>query len=92
MVSYVRHATRDWTPPVPRPAPPVALPGEAGGGDRWVVSKKTELLRRIRAGEIGFDQACARFDLSAEELETWMRRETVFGAPGLKVCTLQRYR
>lgn len=81
MVSYVNH-----TPPH------IALPGEPGGGDRWVVSKKTELLRRIRAGEIGFDQACARFDLSAEELETWMRRETAHGPRALHVCTLQRYR
>lgn len=81
MVSYVNH-----TPPK------VALPGEPGGGDRWVVSKKFELLRRIRAGEIDFDQACARFDLSAEELETWMRRETVFGAAGLKARLVQELR
>lgn len=81
MACYVNHSPQA-----------VALPGEPGGGDRWVVSKKLELIRRIRAGEIAFDQACARFDLSAEELETWVRRQTKFGSTGLKVRLIQRYR
>lgn len=59
------------------------LPGE-GHVDRWTASRKEEVLRRIRAGEISAAEAMRRWHISVEELDGWARRFRAGGRPGLR--------
>ena len=56
---------------------------------RWSVGRKSALLTLIRRGDMTFEHACGRFNLSAEELASWMKRDKAFGGEGLKVTKLQ---
>ena len=71
-----------------------------GGGDRlppanttrWVPSRKADVVRAIRDGIIGRDEACARYALSIEELCLWERAIDAAGTAGLRVTRVQAYR
>lgn len=69
--------------------PRVLLPGDPewppGADERWVASRKEELLRRLDEGEIGLNEALARFCLTVEEVEDWRSRHKVYGRRGLNI-------
>ncbi|HET6526818.1 DUF1153 domain-containing protein [Sphingopyxis sp.] len=51
----------------------------------WVAHRKAELLAAIDGGLIGLADACARYRLSDEELESWRRTLDRAGIAGLRV-------
>jgi hypothetical protein len=59
---------------------------------RWVPSRKADVVRAIRDGIIGRDEACARYSLSGEELRLWERAIDAVGTAGLRVTRVQVYR
>ncbi len=59
---------------------------------RWVISRKAEVVIAVRNGLIGFDEACERYQLSADELLNWEQLIAAHGMRGLKVTRLQEYR
>ncbi len=58
----------------------------------WVARRKAELLAAIDGGLIGLDEACKRYRLSGEELESWRRTLDRAGIPGLRVTKTRRRR
>ncbi len=69
---------------------PIRLP--PANTTRWVVSRKAEVVRGIRDGIIGRQEACTRYSISAEELALWERAIDVAGTAGLRVTRVQIYR
>lgn len=59
---------------------------------RWVGRKKAEVLAGIRVGLITMEEACERYRLSFEELQSWQRLMDNHGMQGLKATKLQKYR
>ena len=66
------------------------LPSSTAG--YWVARRKAELLAAIVGGLIGLADACARYRLSGEELESWRRTIDRAGIPGLRATKLGRPR
>lgn len=59
---------------------------------RWVVRRKAELVAGIHGGLINLEEACERYQLSKEELESWAASLERFGLRGLRTTRLQHYR
>lgn len=59
---------------------------------RWVASRKAAVVRAIAGGLISEEDACAMYDLSPEELESWHAAVELHGETALKATTIQRYR
>lgn len=59
---------------------------------RWVVRRKAELVAAIRGGLLTVEDACERYQLSEEELESWTVSLDKFGLRGLRSTRLQQYR
>jgi hypothetical protein len=60
---------------------------------RWIPRRKAELLTALSRGLIGVEEACARYDLSPEELASWqhaVKRDG--GLAALKITRLVRHR
>jgi transposase len=55
---------------------------------RWVVRRKAAVLAAIRSGEISVDEACRRYGLSEEEVQSWQRAFDTYGLPGLRATRL----
>lgn len=66
------------------------LPSSTAG--YWVARRKAELLAAIDGGLIGLADACARYRLSGEELESWRRTIDRAGIAGLRVTKARRLR
>ncbi|KTE03773.1 hypothetical protein ATE68_08800 [Sphingopyxis sp. H038] len=66
------------------------LPSSTAG--YWVARRKAELLAAIDGGLIGLADACARYRLSGEELESWRRTIDRAGIAGLRATKLGRLR
>jgi hypothetical protein len=62
------------------------------GVNRWTARRKAAVIQAIRKGSVHAQQACERYNLSAEELAAWERNLDRFGAPGLRVTRIQIYR
>ncbi|MFW5681065.1 MAG: DUF1153 domain-containing protein [Pseudomonadota bacterium] len=60
--------------------------------ERWVASRKAQVVRAVQEGRLSLDQACERYGLSGEEFLGWQRMIDRHGVPGLRVTRLQRYR
>lgn len=58
-------------------------------GDRWMPRRKEEVVGKVRRGELSFEQALADYELSADELTSWMGRYDRHGRRGLKITTSQ---
>jgi transposase-like protein len=56
---------------------------------RWTPDRKLILVREINRGRLTRAQACAEFDLSTEELASWIGRSQRHGRRGLAVRCLQ---
>ena len=59
---------------------------------RWVSRRKAEVVVAVRQGLLTLEEACARYNLSAEEFLSWERMIDQHGLPGLRVTRLQEYR
>ncbi len=59
---------------------------------RWVASRKAAVVRAVRYGLLSQDEACARYDLSPEELTSWREAVASHGEAALKTTSLQKYR
>ncbi len=59
---------------------------------RWVASRKATVVRAVDAGLIPADEACRRYGLSEEELETWRAALAAHGESALKATAVQRFR
>lgn len=61
----------------------------ARDGGRWTPGRKSAVVSLVRQGALSVAQACEQFDLSTEELGSWVRLEEAHGAAGLSVLRLQ---
>lgn len=59
---------------------------------RWVVRRKAEVVAAIRGGLLSVQQACARYNLSEEEIATWQDLVEAHGLPGLRTTRVNQYR
>ncbi len=59
---------------------------------RWVKSRKLAVIRAIELGEISTEEACRRYDLSPEEIDSWIRLTKRFGPEALRTTHLKEYR
>ena len=59
---------------------------------RWVARRKAELVAAIRGGLLTLEDACERYQLSEEELESWASSLAKHGVRGLRSTKLQQYR
>ncbi|QMW24668.1 DUF1153 domain-containing protein [Sandaracinobacteroides saxicola] len=59
---------------------------------RWVARRKAEVLAAIKGGLLSEAEACARYNLSPEELALWQDCIDRAGTPGLRVTRIQHYR
>ena len=60
--------------------------------ERWVISRKAQVVRAIDAGILSEDEACRRYDLTQEELNSWRILISQHGVRGLRVTRLRQYR
>ncbi len=58
----------------------------------WVARRKAELLAAIDGGLIELEDACHKYRLSPEEVESWRRTIDRAGVPGLRVTKMRRNR
>ncbi|MDD4615697.1 MAG: DUF1153 domain-containing protein [Alphaproteobacteria bacterium] len=59
---------------------------------RWVVRRKAQVVAAIRGGVLSFEDACTRYNLSEEELRSWMSLLDSHGVRGLRATRMQEYR
>ena len=59
---------------------------------RWTATAKKAVLDAIRAEALTVTEACKRYDLTADELESWNRKEQMYGQNGLMATQISRYR
>jgi hypothetical protein len=59
---------------------------------RWVIRRKAEVVAAIRGGLLTVEEACARYGLSEEEIESWQRMVESHGLPGLRTTRVNLYR
>ena len=59
---------------------------------RWVIRRKAELVAAVRGGLLTLEDACERYQLSEEELESWANALSRRGIHGLRSTKLQHYR
>ena len=59
---------------------------------RWVIRRKAELVAAVRGGLLSLEDACERYRLSEEELQSWANSIAEHGPRGLRSTKLQHYR
>lgn len=59
---------------------------------RWVASRKLVVVQAVTGGLISSEQALKDYNLSAEELESWIKHTESYGLNGLKVTSLPKFR
>lgn len=59
---------------------------------RWVARRKAEVVAAIEGGLLGVHEACARYELSMEELVSWQRAVERDGMVGLRASNAQQNR
>jgi hypothetical protein len=62
------------------------------GTVRWVASRKAQVVSAIASGLLTLEQACARWDLSIEEIEAWRELANHYGTSALRTTRLKEYR
>lgn len=60
--------------------------------ERWVKSRKLAVIQAIRNGILSEEEACERYNLSAEELTSWNSLLKRHGPDALRTTHLKRYR
>lgn len=69
-----------------------SLPLPPADTERWVKSRKVAVIQAIQAGHLSEEQACERYNLSLEELQSWKRLLKRHGPDALRTTHLKRYR
>jgi hypothetical protein len=64
----------------------------APGAKRWVIRRKAAVVEAIDFGDLSISDACERYDLSAEEINSWRKLIDAHGVRGLRSTRLQQYR
>jgi len=59
---------------------------------RWVKSRKLAVIKAIENGVLSDEQACLRYNLSEEELESWKHALNRYGPGALRTTHINRYR
>lgn len=59
---------------------------------RWSPHRKASVVDGLRRGIISIEEACRRYQLSADELRSWQRAIAAHGVGALRVTRLQYYR
>lgn len=59
---------------------------------RWTPTRKAAVVAEIAAGKLTFNQAVEFYDLGADELRDWLRRDAKHGTRGLSVTRRQALR
>lgn len=59
---------------------------------RWVKSRKVAVIQAIQRGQLTEEQACTRYNLSPEELQSWKHLLKRHGPDALRTTHLKRYR
>ena len=59
---------------------------------RWVIRRKAEVVAAIRGGLLSLEAACARYELSEEEIASWQRLAETHGMMGLRTTRVNQYR
>ena len=60
--------------------------------DRWVIRRKAEVVAAVRGGLLSFEDALARYRLTAEEFGAWQQSIDKWGMQGLRTTRIQHYR
>ena len=59
---------------------------------RWVKSRKIAVIKAIENGVLTDEQACQRYSLTPEELDSWKAALNKHGPGALRTTHLNRYR
>ena len=59
---------------------------------RWVVRRKAAVVVAVNSGRITPEQACEVYQLSEEELLSWMHAFETHGLAGLRTTRIRQYR
>ncbi len=59
---------------------------------RWVARRKAEVVAAVRAGLLSLEDACRRYNLSAEEFTAWESAIDRHGLGALRVTRIQDFR
>ena len=59
---------------------------------RWVARRKAQIVAAVRDGRLTFEEACRRYNISAEEFLSWERAIDRHGPSALRVTRLQEFR
>lgn len=59
---------------------------------RWVARRKAEVVAAVRGGLISLEEACNRYELTADELLSWQAAFDQHGLRGLRTKCIQRNR
>jgi hypothetical protein len=59
---------------------------------RWVARRKAEVVTAVRCGLLSLEDACSRYNLSAEEFTLWESAIDRHGLGGLRVTRIQEFR
>ncbi|GIX14264.1 MAG: hypothetical protein KatS3mg118_2223 [Paracoccaceae bacterium] len=59
---------------------------------RWVARRKAAVVAAVNGGLISAEEACERYSLSLEELESWRQAVARHGTRALRVTALQKFR
>lgn len=59
---------------------------------RWVKSRKLAVIKAIENGILSDEQACQRYSLSQEELDSWKKALNRHGPGALRTTHINRYR
>lgn len=59
---------------------------------RWVKSRKLAVIKAIENGVLSDEQACQRYSLSQEELDSWKSALNRHGPGALRTTHINRYR
>ncbi len=59
---------------------------------RWVARRKAAVVAAVNGGLISPDEACTRYNLSPEELQSWRDAVAKHGTRALRVTSMQMFR
>jgi len=59
---------------------------------RWVIRRKAEIVLAVHGGLLSLDEACKRYQLTAEEFAAWQNAIEQHGLLGLRATHLRDYR
>jgi len=59
---------------------------------RWVIRRKAEVVAAVRGGLLTMEDACAHYQLSEEEFDSWRKSIERHGIQGLRTTQIKKYR